>query len=57
MDAKPTVPNPGSAEALKSGCTCPVMDNHYGQGFGPNDDPHFYITGGCPLHWVGDTKT
>jgi hypothetical protein len=25
-------PNPGSSEAVRQGCKCPVMDNNYGQG-------------------------
>jgi hypothetical protein len=40
-------PNPGSAQAIKQGCTCPVMDNHYGEGF---NNGQFWITKGCPLH-------
>ena len=24
--------NPGSREAVKAGCTCPVLDNEYGEG-------------------------
>lgn len=27
-----SVPNPGSDEAVERGCTCPVIDNHYGSG-------------------------
>jgi len=26
-------PKPGSAEAVDLGCTCPIIDNHYGKGF------------------------
>lgn len=46
------IPNPGSEEALNDGCVCPVIDNHYGKGFSyENDDtPHFWYTGGCPVH-------
>lgn len=44
-------PNPGSKEAVEQGCTCAVIDNHYGEGFG--DPPGFWITGGCPLHAPG----
>ena len=46
-------PNPGSAEAIDLGCTCPVIDNSYGAGSGRlNDDGTvaFWITEGCPLH-------
>ena len=41
-------PNPGSPEALDRGCTCPIVDNHGGNGFG--DPLLFWITDGCPLH-------
>ena len=47
-----SVPSPGSKEAQKKGCTCPVMDNHHGKGFPyPGvDTPAFWINGNCPLH-------
>lgn len=38
--------NPGSEEALKQGCTCPVLDNAHGKG----GLRGFYISGDCPLH-------
>jgi len=49
-------PNPGSDEAIKQGCVCPVLDNAHGRGWmGGVKDPD---TGGvvfvyrvdCPLH-------
>jgi len=43
-------PNPGSDEARKLGCTCPVIDNYYGKGFSYGDEQHFYVNTGCPLH-------
>lgn len=33
-------PNPGSPEAIKAGCTCPVMDNRRGQGVLSGDPPN-----------------
>jgi hypothetical protein len=45
------IPNPGSDEAVKRGCECPILDNEYGYG-----NPvfpwlrGFIITQGCPLH-------
>jgi len=39
---------PGSDLALKNGCNCAVMDNHYGRGFG--NPPQFWINEDCPLH-------
>lgn len=45
-------PNPGSKEAVEQGCTCPVIDNHYGHGFktSENGSPNFYVSNNCPLH-------
>ena len=42
-------PNPGSPEAVDLGCTCPIIDNHYGKG--AQGVPHlFWYTPGCPIH-------
>ncbi len=46
------VPNPGSNEAVKKGCLCPVYDNNMGQGL---PDGNFWISEGCPLHDKGET--
>jgi hypothetical protein len=49
-------PTPGSHEAVEAGCTCPVVDNHYGRGIerdgGEYDEPSivFWYSTGCPLH-------
>ena len=45
-----TIPNPGSKEAEDRGCTCPVMDNHYGEGIRIGEEVVFWRTQGCPLH-------
>lgn len=52
-------PNPGSDEAIKQGCICPVMDNAHGKGdaiFGMTDPntgaPRFWIDTNCPLHGI-----
>ena len=42
--------NPGSDEAIKQGCTCPVMDNARGRGIMGGEELGFWITAGCPLH-------
>lgn len=42
-------PNPGSKEAIAVGCTCPVMDNHYGAGYGGQEGVFAYIQT-CPIH-------
>lgn len=43
------IPNPGSDEAIKQGCTCPVLDNNHGKGFSKN---MFYMSMDCPLHGI-----
>lgn len=48
-------PNPGSSEAKRQGCTCPVMDNANGLGYmggvkSENGETVFVISGGCPIH-------
>ena len=51
--SKPKTPNPGSPEAVKQGCTCPVLDNYYGEGSGYLDskgNPTFWTNADCPLH-------
>jgi hypothetical protein len=43
--------NPGSKEARKSGCTCPVIDNAYGKGvFCDGEKNGWWINGNCPIH-------
>jgi len=49
--AKPKPPNPGSEEAQKLGCTCPVWDNEWGDGYCHQGHRGiFVISGGCPIH-------
>ena len=48
-------PNPGSREALLSGCTCPVLDNGHGRGYlggikDKNGEILFVVNADCPLH-------
>jgi len=47
--------NPGSEEAQQAGCKCPVIDNHYGEGFIMNGERVFWMSENCPLH--GHTLT
>lgn len=55
-------PNPGSEEALKLGCKCPVIDNHYGKGIPKirgtslSESSCFWISSDCPLHGSLDIK-
>ena len=46
-------PNPGSDEAVKQGCTCPVLDNAHGKGIGNGE---FWIKDDCPLHASKELK-
>ena len=41
-EAAEACPPPGTPEAMRRGCTCPVVDN---TGSGP-----FWFAAGCPLH-------
>lgn len=43
------IPNPGSDEAIDLGCTCPLMDNHYGN----RPDGYYTMVIGCPVHDAG----
>ena len=49
QDDKATEPNPGSDEAIRQGCICPVLDNRHGKGAFDFGDGNFWITEGCPL--------
>jgi len=45
---------PGSSEARSKGCTCPIIDNHYGAGQDRGGKlPVFVINLSCPLHKDG----
>lgn len=39
------LPNPGTKEAIKQGCTCPVMDNEDRKGTNL-----FVVSTNCPVH-------
>jgi hypothetical protein len=41
---------PGSEAAVKAGCTCPVIDNHHGQGVMLKGEVAFWRHADCPLH-------
>jgi len=48
---KPDNPKPGTVEARSAGCTCPVIDNHYGRGWGGDGERYGWIMqADCPLH-------
>lgn len=50
IDENKKAPPPGSDEAIKAGCTCPVLDNHHGRGFPCYGETCFWYSGDCPLH-------
>jgi len=43
------IPNPGSEEAIDLGCSCPIMDNSYGEGY-MGMEGVFVYNAGCSLH-------
>jgi hypothetical protein len=45
-------PNPGSDEAIKLGCKCPVIENHHGKGVQASDGLRFWYNADCPVHCV-----
>ena len=48
---KESAMNPGSKEAVKHGCTCPVLDNAHGRGhLGDGEKYGWWINAECPLH-------
>jgi len=50
---------PGHPNAVKNGCTCPVIDNNYGYGCGWMDaegNPLFWFNYECPLHGGKNAK-
>lgn len=48
------VPNPGSDEAVRRGCTCPQIDNEHGRGY--RGGPGFAISEKCRLHGQRELK-
>lgn len=42
--------NPGSPEAVQSGCTCSVKDNHNGRGVVMGEQYAHWTEKDCPLH-------
>lgn len=44
-------PKPGSPDAIKQGCVCPILDNAHGAGVGGDGGKFgWWISGYCPLH-------
>jgi hypothetical protein len=47
---------PGSQAAVKAGCVCPIIDNHYGSGRPGNNGVQFIIELSCPVHGCADAR-
>ncbi len=47
---KNKVLNPGSKEAIREGCLCPILDNRHGLGAYDGKDGTFWINENCPIH-------
>lgn len=43
---------PGSFEAREKGCSCPVIDNHYGKGY-RGDYQSYIMSDDCKIHGRG----
>jgi hypothetical protein len=42
---------PGTISAFKSGCTCSIIDNHYGKGYrGDGSRWGWVMSETCPIH-------
>lgn len=54
--SEPSIPSPGSPDAISRGCRCPRYDNGYGYGAYTNErgEPQFWISGECKLHAEAD---
>lgn len=50
MVVKADAPNPGSVEAVRLSCTCPVLDNRHGHGVPTDNGPIFWMADSCPIH-------
>ena len=48
---------PGSWQAISKGCTCPVIDNHYGKGRLTETGVAYIIMGDCPIHGKREAGT
>ena len=44
-------PKPGSPDAIKQGCVCPILDNAHGAGVGGDGEKYGWWTNAdCPIH-------
>lgn len=50
MEDDQNTPKPGSPDAISSGCLCPIIDNHHGEGFERGGKRLWWTQSDCPLH-------
>ena len=43
-------PPPGTTEAQKEGCNCPIEDNKYGVGVEHGSEVLYWVRTDCPVH-------
>jgi hypothetical protein len=55
MDKEDKIPNPGSDKAIDLGCSCPIMDNSYGEGY-MGMEGVFVYNADCSLHKESTTQ-
>lgn len=48
-------PNPGSEEATKQGCSCAVIDNHFGKGYAGQEGVFVY-SAECSMHGFSEEE-
>lgn len=53
---KKIIPNPGSRKAINVGCTCPVIDNYYGEGVLLSGERQFWYAENCPIYIPGGIR-
>lgn len=51
-----SIPNPGSKEAIKLGCKCPVLDNSHGLGMEVRGMKLYWFTENCPIHTIKEKE-
>lgn len=51
-------PYPGSSQAIKQGCQCPILDNEHGRGYlGDGHNYGWVVSGDCPMHGEKEDET
>lgn len=51
MNNEPKDPKPGTPEASRAGCLCPVLDNSHGRGrYCDGKKYGWWVDAACPIH-------